>query len=83
MSWSGGGWRSLPTSCGKTQGGKPESLKILWLFRSPLYDTRSKAVIVSILQFSQNNIPLVGTVSKALLKYLHEYQQMYFYTWGK
>ena len=57
---------------------------LLYLLRSPLYEAGSRAVLVSGLQFSRDNIPLVGRLglAEAMLKYLHEYQEMYFYTWA-
>jgi len=53
-----------------------------YLLRSPLYDQRSKSLIVSLLKFSQQNVPLAGAISKALLRYLPEYQKIYFYVWS-
>ena len=57
---------------------------LLYLLRSPLYEAGSRAVLVSGLQFSRDNIPLVARLglAEAMLKYLHEYQEMYFYTWA-
>jgi len=55
---------------------------INYLLRSPFYDNKSKAIIIRLLQFSQENIPLAGSLSKAILRYLPEYQQIYFYIWG-
>merc|ERR1712059_98969 len=53
-----------------------------YLLRSPFYDRRSKSVIEGLLMFSQTNIPLTGSLSRALLRYLLEYQKIYFYVWG-
>jgi len=53
-----------------------------YLLRSPLYDQRSRSLIVSLLKFSQQNVPLAGAISKALLRYLPEYQKIYFYVWS-
>ena len=55
---------------------------LLYLLRSPLYDQKSKTIIVTILKFAQDNIPLLGSVAKAVLHNLGEYQEMYFYTWS-
>ena len=57
---------------------------LLYLLRSPLYEAGSRAVLVSGLQFSRDHIPLVGRLglAEAMIKYLHEYQEMYFYTWA-
>jgi len=55
---------------------------LLYLLRSPLYDQKSKTIIVTILKFAQDNIPLLGSVAKAVLHNLAEYQEMYFYTWS-
>ena len=54
---------------------------LAYILRSPFYDLKSKTMIVSTLQFSRDNIPLLGSVAKALLNYLDEYQQVYSYTW--
>ena len=55
---------------------------LLYLLRSPLYDQKSKRIIVTILKFAKDNIPLLGTMAKAVLHNLSEYQDMYFYTWN-
>jgi len=55
---------------------------LAYLLRSPLYDKKSKAVIVWLLRFSQERIPLAGRLAGALLRYLPHYQQAYFYVWG-
>ena len=57
---------------------------LLYLLRSPLYEAGSRAVLVTGLQFSRDHIPLVGRLglAEAMIKYLHEYQEMYFYTWA-
>jgi len=55
---------------------------INYLLRSPFYDNKSKTVIVQLLKFSQDNIPLAGSLARAVLRYLPEYQQIYFYIWG-
>ena len=55
---------------------------LAYILRSPFYDLKSKTMIVSTLQFSRDNIPLLGSVAKALLNYLDEYQQVYSYTWS-
>ena len=41
-----------------------------------------QAVIVGLLRFLQDRVPLVGSVARAALKYLPEYQQVYFYVWS-
>ena len=55
---------------------------LAYIHRSPFYDLKSKTMIVSTLQFSRDNMPLLGSVAKALLNYLDEYQQVYSYTWS-
>ena len=55
---------------------------LLYLIRSPFYDRKSKQIILKTLQFSRDNIPLVGIAAKAVMSYLDDYQEMYFYSWA-
>jgi len=53
-----------------------------YLLRSPFYDSASKAFIIRLLKFSQENVPFAGSLSRTMIQYLPQYQQVYFYIWG-
>ena len=41
-----------------------------------------QALIIRMLEGFRDTVPLIGSVAGAALKYLPEYQQVYFYVWN-
>lgn len=79
---------SHETAAGLTEAEQQELVRrrfslLNYLLRSPLYDQKSKAVIVWLLKFLRQNLPVGGSLAGALLHYLPHYQQVYFYTWSQ
>ncbi|CAH0560429.1 unnamed protein product [Brassicogethes aeneus] len=66
----------------KLQISKRTVALLLYLLRSPFYDSYSKDKINSFLMAMSNNLPLVGMVCNPLREYLPFWQSSYFYMWS-
>ncbi|XP_011298026.1 peroxisomal membrane protein PEX16 [Fopius arisanus] len=56
---------------------------LLYILRSPFYDSCSKARIFALLDGLSNNIPLARFVAEPIAKYLPHWQKTYFYMWSR
>lgn len=56
-------------------------LMLLYLFRSPFYDSLTKLRIFVILEALRSNIPLSGLVLTPLIEFLPVWQNLYNYVW--
>lgn len=55
---------------------------LLYLMRSPFYDTYSKDKIASLLNGIGNNVPLTKTITGLIISYIPHWQDTYFYMWS-
>jgi len=54
-----------------------------YILRSPLYDEKSKNVILAFLTTLEGNLPFGNSLVSSLRAYLPVYQSIYFYTWSQ
>lgn len=55
---------------------------IIYLLRSPFYDSYSKIHILNSLKSIAANIPGSGILLRPIIEYIPEWQKLYFYTWA-
>ncbi|XP_043494711.1 peroxisomal membrane protein PEX16 [Polistes fuscatus] len=56
---------------------------LLYILRSPFYDTYSRLKIITILNILSKKVPLAKLLTEPIEKYLPHWQQMYFYMWSR
>lgn len=55
---------------------------LLYLVRSPMYESKSAGKIDSFLTFIANHIPFARTVCNPIMQYIPQWQSTYFYMWS-
>lgn len=55
---------------------------ILYLLRSPMYNSYSKMVIENFLESTSKKLPAMSFICQPILQYLNHWQDIYFYMWA-
>ncbi|XP_045531053.1 peroxisomal membrane protein PEX16 [Pieris brassicae] len=55
---------------------------VLYLLRSPMYNSYSKRVIENFLESTSSKIPAMSFICQPIIQYLNHWQDIYFYMWA-